>query len=359
MIFNFQKKQAFGLDVSDASIEVLALAKKGEEIKIKGYGRQELPSAKLVENGLIKEKKELAENIRQVLKEAKPKPIDNNFCLVSLPSSQVFTYLFHLPAKLSQKELSDALIYEAEQVFPLSTGELYTDWRIIGKINESQEVFFAGAKKQLIDDWLETLKIANLTPLVFDLEPLSLGRALIQEIPQGEAILLIDIGQRTSVFSLFNERGLVFNHYLRVAGNAFTKKVAEVLKIPFKEAEKIKVVEGFRPKKYFKVEEILKKSSLPIIDEARRILRFYQQTTRNQIKKIILAGGSSLLPGISAYFQKKLWLEVKRGEPMAKISKQDSLPNEEKRILSANVIGLALRALEKNFLKVDINLLKS
>ncbi len=114
MLFNLTKKQAFGLDVSDASIEALDLEKTGQGIRIRSYGRKELPSAQMVENGIIKEKKELAENIREVLKEAKPKPISKNLCLVSLPSSQVFTYLFQLPAKLSQKELSDALIYEAE-----------------------------------------------------------------------------------------------------------------------------------------------------------------------------------------------------------------------------------------------------
>ncbi|MCX7779077.1 MAG: pilus assembly protein PilM [Patescibacteria group bacterium] len=357
MLFGFQKKQAFGLDVSDTSIEALILKRKGSKIEIESYGHKELPSAQLVENGLIKEKNELAKNIREVLDQAKPRPIKEKFCLLSLPSSQVFTYLFQLPANLTQKELSEALIYEAEQVFPLSTSQLYTDFQIIGKINKIQQVFFAGCRKELIDDWQETLKIAHLTPIVFDLEPLSLRRALIKEIPKDEGILIIDIGQRTSVFSLFDERGLVFNHYLRVAGNLFTKKVSEALGLSFEEAEKIKVAEGFRPQKYPKVEQVLKKEALPIIDEARRILIFYQQTTYHQVKKIILAGGSSLLPGISAYFQKKLGLETTRGEPLTNI-KGDFLAQEEKRILSANVIGLALRALEKDFQKVEINLLK-
>ncbi len=172
---------------------------------------------------------------------------------------------------------------------------------------------------------------------------------MIQKIEPEEGVLIIDLGQRTSVFSLFDQRGLVFNHYLRVAGNLFAQKVAEALKVSFFEAEKIKVVEGFTAEKNRKVGEVLKKEIIPVIDETKRIIQFYQKATENQIKKIILAGGSSLLPGIAQHLQKKLGLKVENRDSLTKISKQNSLPRQEKRILSANVIGLTLRTLEKDF----------
>jgi len=188
------------------------------------------------------------------------------------------------------------------------------------------------------------------------MESKSLGRALIDKFEKNKGIIILDIGARTSIISVFDKASLRFTTNLKIAGNLFSQKISEGLNLSFSEAEKIKIKKGFLSERFG---EILKKESESVCQELKRVIKYIERKYALPIEKIILAGGSSLLPGLREYFQEKIGLRVEIGDPLTKIGKNTILHKKEKRILFANVIGLGLRALEKNPLKSDINLLKS
>lgn len=352
----FGSKKSFGLDISDTSIEALELEKDGREIKVKSYGRIEIPEKKLVEDGLIKEKELLVKSIRDLLEKVEPEKIKTRYTLLSLPESKVFTHNFELPINLTLNQIREALSYEIESIFPYQSKELSTDFIIISKKEKTQEIFLATSPKKIVNDFKEVLEKAGLIPLVFDMESKSLARALIEKFEKNKAIIILDIGARTSIISVFDEVGLRFTTNLKIAGNLFTKKISENLNISFDEAEKIKIKDGFLSEKFG---QILKNESKLICQEIKRVIEYTEKKYNFKIEKIILAGGSSLLPGIEEYFHSEIGLLIEKGNPLTKLSKNNILSKKEKNILFANVIGLALRALEKDPLKVDINLLKT
>jgi len=138
------------------------------------------------------------------------------------------------------------------------------------------------------------------------------------------------------------------------AGNYFTQAIAKKLTISEEEANKIKEEAGFEREP---VSSILKECSLTLIKEIKDTLKYYQSRFGNRVEKIILAGGSALLPGIKEYFQKHFEEKVEIGQPLQNIQKTSPLFDSRKAILFANVIGLALRGIEKNFIDAGINLL--
>jgi len=72
---------------------------------------------------------------------------------------------------------------------------------------------------------------------------------------------------------------------------------------------------------------------------------------------VILAGGTSLLPGIQQYLTDKLGQEVVLGNPMQEVKPHKSMSHKGKDILFSNVIGLAWRSVSNPFYAHEINLL--
>src|SRR3989344_6521914 len=101
------KRKIFGLDISDHSIEALILSKPffGKP-KISAFARVIL-RGEVMKNGVIKNNKKLAENLKKLLQSAQPKAIKSPYCIVSLPESQVFTAIFKLPAGLKRSEVKN------------------------------------------------------------------------------------------------------------------------------------------------------------------------------------------------------------------------------------------------------------
>ncbi len=353
----FGPKRGFGLDISDYSIEVLELEKKYEKILVRSFGRIEIPNKVLVENGVIKEKELLIKAIKEVIAKSQPEKIKSRYVLFSLPESKVFHYILEVPINLTQEQIREALLFKIESIFPYSLNELFIDFKIIEKKEKTQEIFLVASPKIIVNSFKEVLQKAELIPIVFDMESISLSRALIDKFEKGKGYLILDIGARTSIISVFDALGPRFTVNIKLAGNRFNKEVAKVLGgIPLDEAEKIKIKEGFLSEKFGSV---LRETIKILTNEVKKVIEYTQGKYGFKIKKIILAGGSSLLPGIVEVIREQTNTPTEKGDPLIKLGRDNILAREEKNILFANVIGLALRALEKDPIKFDINLLKS
>jgi len=352
----FGPKRGFGIDISDYSIEVLELEKRHEKISVKSFGRIEIPNKELVENGVIKEKELLIKSIKEVIAKSQPEKIKSRYVLFSLPESKVFHYIMDVPVNLTQEQIREAISYKIESIFPYSVKDLYTDFKIIEKKEKEQEVFLVASPKEIVESFKEVLKKAGLIPIVFDMESISLARALIEKFEKGKGYLILDIGARTSIISVFDALGPRFTTNIKLAGNRFNKEVAKAMGgIPLDEAEKLKIKEGFLSEKFG---HVLKETIKILTAEVRKVIEYTQEKYGFKIEKIILAGGSSLLPGIVEVVSEQTGVFTERGDPLIKIGKDNILAKEEKNILFANVIGLALRALEKDPIRVDINFIK-
>lgn len=351
----FGSKKFFGLAFSDNSIGVLELRKGNKEINVRSWGRLQFPNKEYIENGEIKQKKMIIESIQKVVELAGPEKISTKNVILSVPESRVFTHFFELPINLKEKEIKKIIFYEAESIFPYSAKELYFDFKIIKQKEKTQEILLVASPINTINDFKEVVEKAGFVPFVFEIESKSLARALINKFEKNQAIMILDIGARTSIIGVFDEVGLRFTDNIKLAGNRFTKEIAAILKISFEEAEKIKIKEGFLSERFG---QALEEAGQILCQEVKKVIRHAEERHNFKINKIILVGGSSLLPGINEYLAKEMSLTVEKGDPLIKISKDNLLVKEEKNILFASLIGLGLRSLEKNPINCDINLLR-
>ena len=354
------KRKIFGLDISDHSIEALVLAKPffGKP-KITAYSRLIL-RGEIVKNGVIKKPDKLAENITKLLKSAQPKAITTPYCILSLPESQVFTTVFKLPAGLKRNEIRNSIPYKAEEVIPFKSAEIYFDFKTITSQDATQEVFYVAVPTKIVDSYVAVLENLGLKPLAFDLESISLARALLGLTKKSApAKLLMDVGSRTTNLNIFDRNGIRQSLAISIAGNRFTKAIAANLKITAKEADELKMKNGFDPKKQQgKVLLVLQNEFKRIIAETKQLIDYYQGQNQKPIDHIFLVGGSALLPAIDQYLADNLGIEATVGNPLAQIAdSKSSTKLKGKAVLFANVIGLAWRGLAKDPGSEDINLL--
>lgn len=355
------KSPAFGLDISDYSVELISLTGFIEKPRLSAMGRVILDPG-VVENGKILDKKRLAESLRRLTEKPKFGRLKTKNLIFALPESKSFIHIADLPNNLKQKEEKKYIQFQISQTFPFSLEELYLDSRIRRRDGLS-EVILVAVCKEIVDEYLEVFENLKLRPFCLTIESESLSRALIDT---KDPVLITDIGARTTNFSLFVEKELKFSFDLGLAGNQFTKSLAERLKIPIEKAEILKKKVGLNPElEEGKVFLTLQRSIQKIIWEINKIEKYFREKENKEIQKIILAGGSAMLPYLPEYLVQNLQKPVIIGDPWTKIN-IDILKKKEyfqealeiNPLLYATCIGSALRGLVKKPKTAGINLLK-
>lgn len=361
----FFKTPPFGLDISDNSIEIISLKGSFNNPRFLAMGRRILKPG-IVENAEILNKEILKKVLLDLIKSPEFGKIKTNKLIFSLPESKTFTLIFKLPKDLTKKKELDFIKSKVDQNLPFKAEELYLDFRINpgAKQNYGAEIFLVAATKKIVDDYLGFFRSLGLYPIIMETESESFGRSLIQD--SSEVALIIDIGARTTNFSIFDAKKLRFSSTFEVAGNKFTQSLVNGLGLSLSEAERLKKRSGLSPKaKEGRVFLIIQKEVQAIVLEIRNIEEYFRKKENKEIKKIILTGGSALLPILPKYLEENLGKPVIVGEPWARIN-IDVLRKKQyiKKALNINpilytvCIGSALRGLMRNSKQAGINLIK-
>ena len=340
MFHLFRKPLAVGIDISDYSIEVLGLNKNRE---IFGYSRALLEEG-IVQDGTILKKEKLAAKLKELLANAKPNPISspkNLKAIVSLPESKVFIHYFSVPKHVRGNVLKQKVFEESSKIIPLDPEQIVWDYTI-SPVKDMQRVVYIGTSKETVDSYVAVMNAAGIELLALDVESLSLSRSLLR---QGSS-MIVDIGARTANVSIFNrDKILAISVTIPLGGTHFTEAVARQLKVGVDEAEKIKRAFGFdKEKTGNKVFSILQTKFQMIVEEINKTIRYFEDKSGENIKEIVLAGGSALLPEVDTYLSEKFGKKVRIANPREKVKNGRIFGRKNPPILFANVIGLALRA---------------
>lgn len=347
-----------GIDISDHSIEVLQLNKKRE---IMAYGRAMLEEG-IIRDGKILKKEELVAILKDLLKNSLTyantsinKNNERPHVILSLPESKVFIHSFEVPLDIEGDELIKLISKKVSKIIPFNLEELYWDYTITqGK--ESQRVLYVGVIKEIADEYIDSMVLAGLEPKVIDIESISLQRALlplnnekattmILDEVQVKDYMIVDIGARITAISVFDDSNIPrVSVTVPMAGNQFTTHIANKFKINYTEAEKIKRDLGFDyERKDNNAVSVLQESFQEIMEEIKHVITYYENESGHVLKKIILTGGSALIPNVDEYVSVNLEKPVVIGDPLLHIKDKKILDRNYHPLLFANVIGLALR----------------
>jgi type IV pilus assembly protein PilM len=355
-------KRFLGIDIGTSYIKIAEISKFGHRRKLENYGSlsatvlYQKPFRTFEKNTLLLSSHDVARAIRAVIEEAKIKARQAVF---SIPDFSTFFTNFELP-QMSREELGQAVEYEARQHVPLPLTEVTLDWQVIeGKVLTKGEgkipaekaklrILLVAVPKEVINQYREIARISQLELGALEVEVFGLKRALIDP-EERRPIALIDIGAQSTTCNIIDRKTLKISYSFDMSGNELTSVISKGLNVDHQTAEELKKKYGLVDKETGKeVREIL----LPLIDiilkEVEKIFNNFYQKERKEIEKIIIAGGSALLPGLKEYLTENLRKEVEIANPFSNLFYPPILEKTLKRMgpSYAIAVGAALRGLE-------------
>ncbi|HEU0050801.1 MAG TPA: type IV pilus assembly protein PilM, partial [Patescibacteria group bacterium] len=246
----------------------------------------------------------------------------------ALPISSVFSSILSVPT-VDEKELKTVVTNQAKKLIPLPIEEVALDLKVIDKTEKKEEgkpatrVLVTAAPKTLVNQYVDIFKQAGLELISLETEAFAHIRSLIGK--DRSTIMVVDIGSlRTNI--LVVENGIPFViRSIATGGNAITQTIAKTLGIPVEQAESMKrdihSMQSFAPAG--DLTPILSVLLKPILDEIRYSFNLYQtqESARGpkRIDKIILTGGSSLLPRLPEFLTQQVNVNTYLGNPWARI----------------------------------------
>lgn len=351
-IFNFSKKLAFGLDLSDASFKIVQLKKDKSSFYISSFIKSDIPKG-IVEGGVIQKEKELVSIFEKSFKNPKGLPFQGKKVICSLPEEKVFVRTIQLP-KMKEEELSEAVKWEAEAHIPLEVKDVYLSWEKISsdqKDNKS-DILIAATPRNVVDKYLSFLEKVNLAPIAFEPESMSVVRSLIKKDDFNPTII-VDLGSTGTNFVIFSASALRFTSHVSISGSDLEKAIADKIKISLKKAKEFKIKFGLGrseddPGVFKAVEPIINN----LVDQIKDYMIFYNDhfsdvSAEKSISQIILCGGDSHLLKLPETLSSKLKIPVKVGDPLLNFSfgknSDKKAFSKKESLVYATAIGLSLR----------------
>lgn len=325
-----------GIDISDATVEVVQFAHQSDQLELIGWSRESLPPG-LVHSGKILDKDKLVFLIKQIFSNPKFGQFKGKDVNSNLPEDLVINKIvsYSPPKKANIEEVL------AQEPF---TKSLVWTWLPRHSDALHQELFWAGVPVSHVQDRKKIFAALDLNLASLEMESAVIFRGVVKELKFNEAVMIIDIGRESSFSAIYDDIGPLFWASQPVGDQAFTREIASQLKISVKEAEIKKRTIGFNIVAKEKTPSILQAVINGFIHQAGQDLFRHQKHHGKKIKKIILSGGASFLPGIDRYISQLLQLEVVKSSVLIGLN-LDKLPKTVPFLLPSSV-GLAIRNLD-------------
>ncbi|HOD39403.1 MAG TPA: type IV pilus assembly protein PilM [Candidatus Wallbacteria bacterium] len=351
-MFSFgSSKSAIGLDVGTYSVKMVHMKKGSAEPQILSFGIAHFPhEGAVASDGQIVDPNAVSEVIKELFKSSKVKPTNVVTCL----SNQNIISRFIKVPMMADNELEEAVKYEAEQYVPYALDEMNLSFYKLSQVEEDgiaqHFILLVCAQKDILKNFLNTLKNAAVTPQVVDVDNLAIINSLEKAIRPDEVTAIIDIGASSTNINIIKEGVLKFTRNILIAGNNITNAIMNVLKLDFAQAENIKteevVVSTSEDSEDNDVSEVVRSIIEELASEIRRSFDYYKaQHREHTINRILLSGGTAKLKNLDVFLANELGVEVEKANPLegivANVANVDQL-NEHLLELTA-AIGLALR----------------
>lgn len=331
-------KSFLGIDIGSSSIRVVELGRKGQSFELNNYG--EMATTTLAKTNWSFSNRETAKALTAILKEAGIDTREVNFSIQDFSS---FFTSFELPS-MSEKELEQAVRYEARSYIPLPLSEITLDWQVVDKKN----ILVTAVPNDVIAQYKEIASMAELNIKALEAEIFAMARPLAKQ--DNKITAVIDIGARSTTCNILERGNLKMSHSFNVSGNELTEILSRSLKIDYQKAEEMKKTHGLTGinGEEREIRDIL----LPLVDsliaETKRTLHNFHAQEGKETQKVVLAGGMALMPGLEKYFSQELKVETEIVNPFSSVSFPGLLTDTLKEMGPRYIIavGLALKGLE-------------
>ena len=348
-----RRKPLVGIDIGTHSIKLLQLKKAGKNYHLLNFGVMPLKPESIV-NGAIMDASSVVESIRNLVLMEK---IKTKEVATAISGQSVIVKKIRLPL-VTEKELSEAIFWEAEQHIPFEISEVNIDFQIVPSEadapvdNEGQmDVILVAARKEKMDDYTGLLIEAGLNPVVVDIDVFAIENEYeINNEQEAGVVALVDLGASAMNINILKDGITVFQRDIASGGNRYTTALQQEFSLSYDEAEALKMGEFTDGRGPEQVLPLMIAVSEELSAEIQRSFEFFCSTTSAEtINKVILSGGCARITGLDRFFGRRLGIPVEVADPFRNIHYNGKIFDpeylQEMAPVAAVGVGLALRSL--------------
>jgi len=294
-----------GVDIGSRAIKAVRLTTSLQGYTITGFAMREHK---------VGTWDELTEELRALAQE---KQVQGDIYVTSFPSHQVLFRTTEMP--FSQLDKIEATIrFEAESIMAVPLDGMIVDFALLEQRPEGSAVLVTCVQEELLNEYIDALQAADITPDTIDIDALALARVM-EELKEERAITLLDIGAEKASIGIFQKGGLRFIRSIPVENGA---------------------------------QASLKKIR-PVLDEVILSMNAYQGAKGGTIDEIWLIGGNSRIKGVGDYLEKGMGRPISYPDLMGRFP--TGIPvSEAMNLVGGAALGLALRGLRREKGRVDL-----
>lgn len=322
-IFKPKHDSLLGVDIGSSSMRVLELKQTAAGFMVQAYASEPLPD-NTVEGNTIKDINRLALALKKLVDKSLSK---TRSVAVAVPDSSVITKVVQLEEDLSETEREELVVLEADKYIPYPIDEVSIDYEIIGpsaKGGNLQDVLVVASRAENINVRIDLIKESGLDLKIVDVESYAVERAcqlLKDSLPQqgqGQTIAIFDIGEVYTQLTVLHDMKTIFSREEEFGGKQLTDELTRRYGLGRNEARLAKK-QGKLPEDY-ETDVLAPFMETVGIQMKRAIQFFYSTSSQTKVDQILLAGGSSLLPGLCDMVSSLLEVPTSIANPIAKMS---------------------------------------
>jgi type IV pilus assembly protein PilM len=316
-----KKRNLVGLDIGAHAVKAVQLRRTRTGYELQHLGLAPLGPDTIVD-GVIMDSNAVITAVQEIFKTNNIKTKD---VAVAVSGHSVIIKPIRI-TRMSEKELSSAIQWEAEQHIPYAIEDVNIDYQILPTSpadSNDMDVLLVAVKKEIINDYQTIISTAGLNAAVVDVEAFALENVfdVFCEAAPGEVVALVNLGAAITNINILRNGVSEFRRDSAIGGNRYTESIQKILGLSFEQAETLKLgaseVEG---RAFADAKPAIDMVSAELTGDIRRSFDFFRSTAHTDtINRVLVSGGCARLPGLTQYLSEALEVPFEILDPLRDI----------------------------------------
>ena len=313
---------AVGIDIGSSSAKVVELEWTGEFAKLCTYGELQLGPYADQDLGQVVSLsgEQQTEALVDVLRESQ---VSVRKGITAIPLSSSFVTIITVGTNGDADALANRVPVEAKKYIPLPLNKIALDWSELPAVAAADDdpattdLLLVAIENAVLQRYQQLRQAVGMANQPAELESFSLIRALAAEV--SGSIALIDCGASATKLYIVHDGSLVRLHRFNGGGERITHRLAELLSVPFAEAEVVKrTTSSGSPQP--DIERATQSVLSDPLHEFARALQAYEAQSGESIGRVFLSGGVANAPSVRTLARTVLNREAEVPNPFARVA---------------------------------------
>jgi type IV pilus assembly protein PilM len=351
-----KRGELVGLKIGASQLAASRVANNGSA-RVLQLARGPLPGG-IVVSGEVRDIPALAAALEEFFRTHK---LPRRGVRLGIATNRIGVRSFDLEGIEDEHQLENAIRFRAHEALSIPVEDAVIDYHVVSETADesgqtSRRVVLAAAYRDSIDRYVAACKEAGIELASVDLEAFALLRAVAPPAVRDEpaAAVAVTIGHDRTTLAISDGTVCDFTRVLEWGGSSLTEAIERELGVAGSEAEERKLalsLETGTPedsedeKEAARAREAVRRELQSLARDLVASLQFYQaQPGSLAIAEILLAGGTSRLPGLAEELERLTRVRVRRADPLARVQLADSVGSRDDLSSLAVAIGLGIEA---------------